>query len=100
MLRVSEAKIEALVNLAGELVVAKNALAHSAKRVEQDLGGSEVARSIQRDHDAIERLVTELHGTVLQLRMVPVAQVFRSFPRLVRDVAAPARQECRAGDAR
>ena len=31
-------RIEALVNLAGELVVAKNALAHSAKRVEQDLG--------------------------------------------------------------
>ena len=43
VLRVSEAKIEALVNLAGELVVAKNALAHSAKRVEQDFGGQEVA---------------------------------------------------------
>ncbi len=49
VLRVSEAKIEALVNLAGELVVAKNALAHSAKRVEQDVGGHELARSIQRD---------------------------------------------------
>ena len=87
VLRVSEAKIEALVNLAGELVVAKNALAHSAKRVEQDLGGHELAGSIRRDHDAIDRLVVELHGTILQLRMVPVAQVFRSFPRLVRDVS-------------
>ena len=87
VLRVSEAKIEALVNLAGELVVAKNALAHSAKRVEQDFGGQEVARSIRRDHDAIDRLVVELHGTILQLRMVPVAQVFRSLHRLVRDVS-------------
>jgi two-component system, chemotaxis family, sensor kinase CheA len=87
VLRVSEAKIEALVNLAGELVVAKNALAHSAKRVEQDFGGHEAAGSIRRDHDAIDRLVVELHGTILQLRMVPVAQVFRSFPRLVRDVS-------------
>jgi two-component system chemotaxis sensor kinase CheA len=87
VLRVSEAKIEALVNLAGELVVAKNALAHSAKRVEREFGGHEVASSIRRDHDAIDRLVVELHGTVLQLRMVPVAQVFRSFPRLVRDVS-------------
>ena len=58
-----------------------------SRQVEQDLGGSEVARSIQRDRDAIDRLVTELHGTVLQLRMVPVAQLFGSFPRLVRDVA-------------
>ena len=87
VLRVSEAKIEALVNLAGELVVARNALSYSVRQVEQDLGGSEVARSIQRDRDAIDRLVTELHGTVLQLRMVPVAQLFGSFPRLVRDVA-------------
>ena len=51
------------------------------------LAGHEVAASIQRDHDAIDRLVVELHGTILQLRMVPVAQVFRSFPRLVRDMS-------------
>ena len=87
VLRVSEAKIEALVNLAGELVVARNALSYSVKQVERDLDGSEVARSIQRARDAIDRLVTELHGSVLQLRMVPVAQLFGSFPRLVRDVA-------------
>lgn len=87
VLRVSEAKIEALVNLAGELVVAKNALAHSAKRVEQDFGGYEVTRSIRRDHDVIDRLAAELHGAILQLRMVPVAQVFRSLNRLVRDVS-------------
>ena len=87
VLRVSEAKIEALVNLAGELVVARNALAYSARQVEQDLEQAKSPRSIQRDRDAIDRLVTELHGTVLQLRMVPVAQLFGSFPRLVRDVA-------------
>ena len=45
------------------------------------------ARSIRRDYDAIDRLVVELHGTILQLRMVPVAQVFRSLHRLVRDVS-------------
>ena len=88
VLRVSEAKIEALVNLAGELLVARNALSYSVRQVERSLDdSSEVARSIQRDRDAIDRLVTELHGSVLQLRMVPVAQLFGSFPRLVRDVA-------------
>jgi two-component system, chemotaxis family, sensor kinase CheA len=87
VLRVSEAKIENLINLAGELVVAKNALAHSARQVEDGRVGPEVARSILRDRDAIDRLVTELHGSVLQLRMVPAAHLFRSFPRLIRDVA-------------
>lgn len=87
VLRISEARIETLVNLTGELVVAKNALAHSASQVGQALGGTDLARSLQRNHDAIDRLVRELHGTVLQLRMVPAAQLLRSFPRLIRDVA-------------
>ena len=87
VLRVSEAKIENLVNLAGEFIVARNALAYSAGQVGQAIGGSEVASSVQRDLDAIDRLVTELHGTVLQLRMVPMAQLFGSFPRLIRDLA-------------
>jgi two-component system chemotaxis sensor kinase CheA len=75
------------VNLAGELVVAKNALTHTANRLEQELGGNDLVKLVRRDRDAIERLVSELHGTVLQLRMVPLAQLFRSFPRLIRDVA-------------
>jgi two-component system chemotaxis sensor kinase CheA len=87
VLRVSEAKIEALVNLAGELVIAKNALAHSAKRVEEELAERGVTDSIRRDHQTIDRLVLELHGIILQLRMVPTGQVFQSFPRLVRDIS-------------
>jgi len=87
VLRVSEAKIEALVNLAGELVIAKNALAHSAKRVEEEIAEREVIDSIRRDHQAIDRLVLDLHGMILQLRMVPTGQVLQSFPRLVRDIS-------------
>ena len=87
VLRVSEAKIEALVNVAGELVVAKNALAHSAKRVEEEFSGRGVTESIRRDYQAIDRLVLELHGMILQLRMVPTGQLFQSFPRLVRDIS-------------
>jgi two-component system, chemotaxis family, sensor kinase CheA len=87
VLRVSEAKIEALVNLAGELVIAKNALAHSAKRVEEELAERGVLDSIRHDHQAIDRLVLELHGMILQLRMVPTGQALQSFPRLVRDIS-------------
>jgi two-component system, chemotaxis family, sensor kinase CheA len=87
VLRVSEAKIEVLVNLAGELVVAKNTLAHSTKRLEEELAGRGVIDSIRRDHQAIDRLVLELHGSILQLRMVPIGQVFQSFRRLARDLS-------------
>ncbi len=49
--------------------------------------GHDIARAIRDQNEALERLAGVLHGAVLQLRMVPLAQVFRSFPRLVRDLS-------------
>jgi two-component system, chemotaxis family, sensor kinase CheA len=86
-LRVDEGKIDALINLAGELLVAKNSIAHLAKRVQDAVGDREIARAMRAEHDAIARLAGNMHAAILQLRMVPVAQVFRSFPRLARDMS-------------
>jgi two-component system, chemotaxis family, sensor kinase CheA len=86
-LRVHESKIDALINLAGELIVVKNGFAHLAKRVESEAGGRELARAVRLEHDAIERLTGEMHSAILQLRMVPIGQVFRPFPRTVRDIS-------------
>jgi two-component system, chemotaxis family, sensor kinase CheA len=85
--RVEESRIDTLVNLAGELLVAKNSLAHLATRIERNIETGELAQAIGRERDAIERLAAEMHAAILQLRMVPLAQVFRSFPRLVRDMS-------------
>jgi two-component system chemotaxis sensor kinase CheA len=86
-LRVAEARIDALIDLAGELLVVKNGFVHLARRVEAEIGGHDIARLMRGQHEAMERLAGELHGAILQLRMVPIAQVFRTFPRLVRDMA-------------
>jgi two-component system, chemotaxis family, sensor kinase CheA len=86
-LRVAEARIDVLVDLAGELLVVKNGFAHLTRRLEADLSHHDLARAIRGQNDTLERLAGELHGAVLQLRMVPMSQVFRSFPRLVRDMS-------------
>jgi two-component system, chemotaxis family, sensor kinase CheA len=85
--RVEQSKIDALVNMASELVVIKNSFAHLVTRIETDPGRDEVTKVIRREGDAIERLASEMHAAILQLRMVPLAQVFRSFPRVVRDMS-------------
>jgi len=87
LLRIDEARIDTLFNLAGELIVAKNSLAHLARRIEDEVGRNELTSAVKQSHESIGRLAGEMHGAILQLRMVPVAQVFRSFPRLVRDMA-------------
>ena len=86
-MRVDELRIDALVDMAGELLVVKNSYAHLAKRAEGETRGHDLARAIRDQNEALARLADVLHGTVLQLRMVPLAQVFRSFPRLVRDLS-------------
>jgi len=86
-LRVDESKIDALVNLAGELTIAKNGFAHLVRRLETEVDHRELVQTIRRDTEGLERLADELREAILQLRMVPLAQVFRSFPRLVRDMA-------------
>jgi two-component system chemotaxis sensor kinase CheA len=87
-LRVEQAKIDALMNLIGELVVAKNALAWLTRRAEEgSLGVRELAREIKDRQALVSRIADEMQAAVMAVRMLPVDHVFQRFPRLVRDTA-------------
>jgi two-component system chemotaxis sensor kinase CheA len=86
-LRIDEGHVDSLFNLSGELIVAKNSLAHLSKLVETVVGDGDLGRSIRRANENLDRLITDMHSAILQLRMVPVSQLFRSFPRVARDLS-------------
>jgi two-component system chemotaxis sensor kinase CheA len=86
-LRIDEARVESLVNLAGELIVLKNSFGHLVKRAEMEKASQEVVQLARHEHERISRLADEIQGSILQLRMVPFSQVMRAFPRLVRDLS-------------
>jgi two-component system, chemotaxis family, sensor kinase CheA len=86
-LRVEQSRIESLVNLAGELIVLKNSFGHLAKRIEDEKGSRDLIRAVRHEYDGLERLAGDMQRAVLQLRMVPFAQVLRPLPRLVRDLS-------------
>lgn len=87
VLRVDQAKVDALMNLIGELVVAKNGLPFLARRAENQYECRELAREIKDHYGVIDRIAQELRGAIMQVRMLPVSTVFQRFPRLVRDLA-------------
>lgn len=87
MLRVDASRIDRLADLVGEMVIAKNALAHLARRFEDGLDRKHVSQGLLTSQAAIERLVAELHGAVMDVRMMPMRDTFRRFPRAVRDLA-------------
>lgn len=85
MLRVDGAQVDAVADVVGELIVAKNALRHLASKaasVDPSLG-----RALKVNHSDMDRLIGDLHRSVARLRMVPLERTFRRFPRLVRDMA-------------
>ena len=85
-LRVDAARVDALVRLAGELAVAKNAIGHAVKLLrERD---DPVARMLGSRQAGLERLVGELQRSVLGLRVLPLRAAFQRFPRLVREMSA------------
>lgn len=82
--RVDIDKLDVLMNLVSELIIAKNALVS----VTSGDNGAEVG-SGQMFHENIEyleRVTTNLHESVMKVRMVPIESVVNRFPRMIRDL--------------
>ncbi|ACL55798.1 chemotaxis protein CheA [Methylobacterium nodulans] len=86
-LRIDAARVEALVALAGDLVVARNRLGALAARAEAGQDGAGLARALRESDALIGRLVAELHRGVTALKLLPLAPVFQRFARPVREIA-------------
>jgi two-component system, chemotaxis family, sensor kinase CheA len=84
-LRVDAKRVDELVNITGELTIAKNAIAHIAKVAEE--GGNTLAPALRYEHARLDRLTTGLQYAVLSLRVLPLRTVFRRFTRFVRELA-------------
>jgi len=84
---VDQAKIDRLMNLIGEMVVAKNAMPYLANRAETVFGVRELSREIKAQYATINRISEEMQDAIMQIRMMPVSFVFQRFPRLVRDIS-------------
>jgi two-component system chemotaxis sensor kinase CheA len=87
VLKVDQVKVDQLMNLIGEMVVAKNSLPYLANRAENQFGVRELAREIKAQYAVINRIAEEMQDAIMQVRMTPVSFVFQRFPRLVRDIS-------------
>ncbi len=87
VLKVDQTKIDRLMNLIGEMVVAKNALPYLAGRAESVYGVRDLSREIKMQYAVINRIAEEMQDSIMQVRMMPVSFIFQRFPRLVRDIS-------------
>ncbi|MDP4300438.1 chemotaxis protein CheA [Leptothrix discophora] len=87
VLKVTQEKVDRLMDLIGEMVVAKNSLPYLAQRAEQAFGQRELAREIKAQYAVINRIAEDMQHAIMQVRMLPVGVVFQRFGRLIRDIS-------------
>ncbi|MGB6876717.1 MAG: chemotaxis protein CheA, partial [Candidatus Acidiferrales bacterium] len=92
-LRVDADRIDTVLNLIGELIIGKSMLHRTIIEFDKR-HAKDPLRSRFADALALQsRVLEELQRSVMKIRMVPVEQLFRRFPRLVRDIAKSCERE-------
>lgn len=81
-IRVDTTKIDAMVNLVGELVITQSMLSMIGHDVDGQIG-----ERLQLAIDELQRNTREIQESVMSMRMLPLTATFNRFPRLVRDLA-------------
>ena len=80
--RVDIEKLDVLMNLVSELIIAKNGLVSqsSSEEVSQ-------SQAFNEQIEYLERVTTNLHESVMKVRMMPIETVTQKFPRMIRDLS-------------
>jgi len=87
ILRVDSERIDSVLNLVGELIIGKSMLQQALNEFSK-FYPKDAMRGKFADAMAFQaRVLNDLQRSVMKIRMVPVEQLFRRFPRMVRDVA-------------
>ncbi|MCR4721100.1 MAG: chemotaxis protein CheA [Lachnospiraceae bacterium] len=82
--RVDIDKLDDLMNLVSELIIAKNGLVSISPA---DLARDEKNSSFRDQVEYLERITTNIHQSVMKVRMVPIESVVNRFPRMIRDLS-------------
>lgn len=80
--RVDIEKLDGLMNLVSELIIAKNSLVSSSSALHNQLD-----MTFFDQMEYLERVTTNLHESVMRVRMVPIENVVNRFPRMIRDLS-------------
>ena len=81
--RVDIEKLDVLMNLVSELIIAKNSLVSATTTQE----GRESNAAVDSQIEYLENVTTSLHESVMKVRMVPIESVVNKFPRMIRDLS-------------
>lgn len=91
--RVDISKLDSLMNIVGELHLTKNAVSRIARDLRAVQGLAGFAADLNKVHRNLERKLNDLQDGILDVRMVPIGQIFTRLAQMVRKYAREAGKE-------
>ena len=87
VVRVSVKKLDTLLNLVGELVIHNSGFVAATQQLENQVGRIRAIQDLEEKTEALSAITRDLQDGIMKARMLPVANVFNRFRRVVRDLA-------------
>ncbi len=87
VLRVDSRRVDEMMNLVGELMICRSTIGQHSSELEERYQKDESVAQLVSTNAVMERTLSDLQKGVMKIRMVPIDQVFRRFPRVVRDLS-------------
>ncbi|HET6450295.1 MAG TPA: chemotaxis protein CheW [Spirochaetia bacterium] len=87
VVRVSVQKLDTLLNLVGELVIHNSGFATVTQQLRDEYGKTKHIYDLEEKTEALAAITRDLQDGIMKARMLPIANVFNRFRRVVRDLA-------------
>ncbi len=95
ILRVEASKVDTIMDLTGELIIGRSILEQIAKESDNGAQPHEIAEKLNTLNTYIGKSISGLQRGIMRMRMVPINNIFRKFPRIVRELCASKEKQVR-----
>jgi two-component system chemotaxis sensor kinase CheA len=92
VVRVSVSKLDTLLNLVGELVIHNSGFVALSQQMREQYGKTSAIYDLEQKTEALAAITRDLQEGIMKARMLPVANVFNRFNRVVRDLSKASRK--------
>jgi len=86
-IRVNQEKLDKMMNMISELVIAKNSFMHISAKLNMEYDLPEMSKEVKQVGTYVNRISDELQNAIMAIRMVEIKTVFQKMPRVIRDIA-------------
>ncbi len=86
-LRVDVQRLEALMDLSGELVLGRNRLAQITERLMHQSEENDLVQELMKTSAEINYITSELQSAIMKTRMVPIGKLYQKAPRMIRELS-------------